>query len=126
MPSLSRRSAILAACAAVIAAVVAVAAFAPLPVSIVLPGTSADVLGANEGTQVITISGTPVRATTGQLRMVTVSSHSEPGVTPFLHTSGRPSWSYAVCSAAQLTLIAPVKRPGYGTAGGPAVAVRGC
>lgn len=72
MPNVSRRTAILAACAAVIAALLAVAAFAPLPVSIVYPGTTADVLGAYKGAPVITISGTPVRRTTGQLRMVTV------------------------------------------------------
>lgn len=74
MPTLSRRSLTLAVCAAVVAALLAVAAFAPLPVSIVQPGLTADVLGRNAGTQVITISGTPVRATTGQLRLVTIAA----------------------------------------------------
>jgi len=74
MPTLSRRSLTLAACAAVLAALLAVAAFAPLPVSIVQPGLTADVLGRNAGVQVITISGTPVRATTGQLRLVTIAA----------------------------------------------------
>ncbi|CAG7624270.1 S16 family serine protease [Actinacidiphila bryophytorum] len=76
MPTLSRRSLTLAVCAAVVAATLAVAAFAPLPVSIVQPGLTANVLGSNAGTQVITISGTPVRATSGQLRMVTIQATS--------------------------------------------------
>ncbi|HEY5832399.1 S16 family serine protease [Streptomyces sp.] len=74
MPTLSRRSTVLAVCAAVVAALLAVAAFAPLPVSIVLPGPTANVLGANKGTQIITVTGTPVRRTSGELRMVTISA----------------------------------------------------
>jgi PDZ domain-containing protein len=66
----------LAVCAAVVAVLLAVAAFAPLPVSIVQPGLTANVLGTNEGTQVITVSGTPVRATSGQLRLVTIAATS--------------------------------------------------
>jgi PDZ domain-containing protein len=76
MPTLSRRSTILAVCAAMVAALVAVAAFAPLPVTIVVPGPTADVLGANKGTQIITVTGAPVRATSGQLRMVTISPNA--------------------------------------------------
>jgi PDZ domain-containing protein len=64
----------LAVCAAVVAALVAVAAFAPLPVSIVVPGLTANVLGADKGSPVITVGGTPVRATSGQLRMVTIAA----------------------------------------------------
>lgn len=74
MPTLSRRSLTLAVCAAVVAALLAVAAFAPLPVTIVEPGLTANVLGSNKGTPVITVSGTPVRATSGQLRMVTIAA----------------------------------------------------
>ncbi|WP_225844438.1 S16 family serine protease [Streptomyces sp. HPF1205] len=74
MPNVSRRTAILAACAALIAALLVVAAFAPLPVSIVYPGTTANVLGSYKGAPVITISGAPVRRTTGELRMVTVEA----------------------------------------------------
>jgi Lon-like protease len=74
MPTLSRRSAILAVCGAVVAALLAVAALAPLPVTIVSPGDTANVLGSYRGTQVITISGAPVRRTTGQLRMVTIQA----------------------------------------------------
>ncbi|WUH93341.1 hypothetical protein OG900_26650 [Streptomyces sp. NBC_00433] len=74
MPTLSRRSLTLAVCAAVVAALLVVAAFAPLPVTIVAPGLTANVLGADKGTQIITISGTPVRATSGQLRLVTIAA----------------------------------------------------
>ncbi|MFI0720077.1 S16 family serine protease [Streptomyces sp. NPDC021224] len=74
MPKLSRRSTILAACSAVVAALLAVAALAPLPVVIAEPGLTADVLGSNAGTPVITVSGSPVRATSGQLRMVTIQA----------------------------------------------------
>lgn len=74
MVKFSRRPAALAACSAVVAALLAVAAFAPLPVTIVEPGLTADVLGADHGTQIITITGTPVRTTSGQLRMVTVQA----------------------------------------------------
>jgi PDZ domain-containing protein len=76
MPTVSRRSLTLAACAAVVAALLAVAAFAPLPVSIVEPGMTANVLGADQGTPVITVSGAPVRRTSGQLRMVTIQATS--------------------------------------------------
>jgi PDZ domain-containing protein len=74
MPTLSRRSTAVAVCAAVVAVLLAVAAFAPLPVSIVAPGPTADVLGADKGTRIITVTGTPVRKSTGELRMVTVSA----------------------------------------------------
>jgi Lon-like protease len=76
MPTLSRRSLTLVVCAAVVAVLLAVAAFAPLPVSIVQPGLTANVLGTNAGTQVITVSGTPVRTTSGQLRLVTIAATS--------------------------------------------------
>jgi PDZ domain-containing protein len=74
MPSLSRRTTVLATCAAVVVALLAVAAFAPLPVSIVYPGSTVDVLGSHKGAPVITVAGTPVRRTSGQLRMVTVQA----------------------------------------------------
>ncbi len=48
------------------------AAFAPLPFVIAQPGSTADVLGAQDGTPVITIEGAPVRKTTGELRMTTI------------------------------------------------------
>ncbi|MFJ4406546.1 S16 family serine protease [Streptomyces sp. NPDC088910] len=74
--SVSRRTVTLAVCGAVTAGLLAVAALAPLPISIVEPGLTANVLGADQGTQVITVSGTPVRRTSGQLRMVTIQATS--------------------------------------------------
>ncbi len=50
----------------------AVAALAPLPFVVAVPGLTADVLGSDQGKPVITISGAPVRDTTGQLRMTTI------------------------------------------------------
>ncbi|MGW0879571.1 S16 family serine protease [Streptomyces sp. NPDC002671] len=55
-----------------VAALLATAAFAPLPFSVAQPGMTANVLGKNKGTEVITVSGAPVRRTSGQLRMVTI------------------------------------------------------
>ncbi|MEU3449693.1 S16 family serine protease [Streptomyces thermolilacinus] len=59
-------------CALPVLALLAAAAFAPLPYTIALPGSTADVLGVDKGRQVITITGAPVRETTGQLRMTTI------------------------------------------------------
>jgi PDZ domain-containing protein len=53
-------------------ALLATAVFAPLPFSVAQPGMTANVLGTNQGTQVITVAGAPVRSTSGQLRMVTI------------------------------------------------------
>lgn len=53
-------------------ALLATAALAPLPFSVAQPGSTADVLGSYKGSQVITISGAPVRHTSGQLRMTTI------------------------------------------------------
>ncbi|WP_129308892.1 S16 family serine protease [Streptomyces sp. L2] len=61
-------------CVLPVVALLATAAFAPLPFTVAQPGLTADVLGKNKGTQVITISGAPVRATKGQLRMVTIEA----------------------------------------------------
>ncbi|MEV5336257.1 S16 family serine protease [Streptomyces werraensis] len=66
----------LAVCAAPAAALLATAVLAPLPFSVAQPGMTADVLGENKGQQVITISGAPVRKTTGQLRMTTIEATS--------------------------------------------------
>ncbi|MBX7546512.1 hypothetical protein [Streptomyces sp. NPDC004232] len=63
-----------AVCALPVVALLATAAFAPLPFSVAQPGMTANVLGANQGTQVITVSGAPVRRTSGQLRMVTIQA----------------------------------------------------
>ncbi|MFF1278097.1 S16 family serine protease [Streptomyces marokkonensis] len=59
-----------------VAALLATAGLAPLPFSVAQPGMTADVLGENKGEQVITISGAPVRETSGQLRMTTIEATS--------------------------------------------------
>ncbi|WP_431959645.1 S16 family serine protease [Actinacidiphila sp. bgisy160] len=74
MPFASARNRILVVCAALVAALLAVALFAPLPISIVVPGLTADVLGADRGRPVITITGTETRDTSGQLRMTTIAA----------------------------------------------------
>jgi PDZ domain-containing protein len=55
-----------------VAALVAVAAFAPLPFVVAEPGMTADVLGEDKGKAVISISGAPTRPTKGALRMTTI------------------------------------------------------
>ncbi|MEU3343494.1 S16 family serine protease [Streptomyces sp. NPDC006700] len=68
------RSQALAVCALPVAALIATAVLAPLPFSVAQPGMTANVLGENKGTQVITISGAPTRTTSGQLRMTTIEA----------------------------------------------------
>lgn len=63
-----------AVCALPVVALIAAALFAPLPFSLAQPGMTANVLGDNQGTPVITISGAPARATSGQLRMTTIEA----------------------------------------------------
>ena len=74
MPYVSSRAWALAVCSAVVAALLGVAAFAPLPVTVAEPGLTANVLGAKDGRKVITVTGTPTRAPQGQLRMVTIAA----------------------------------------------------
>ncbi|MDX3803008.1 S16 family serine protease [Streptomyces sp. AK04-3B] len=64
----------LAVCALPLVVLLATAAFAPLPFSVAQPGMTANVLGDNQGAAVITISGAPVRDTSGQLRMTTIEA----------------------------------------------------
>ncbi|MFG3494416.1 PDZ domain-containing protein [Streptomyces sp. NPDC047928] len=71
LSSLTRPRA-LALCALPVLALLAVAGFAPLPFAIAQPGSTADVLGADKGRQVITVSGAPVRQTEGRLLMTTI------------------------------------------------------
>jgi PDZ domain-containing protein len=68
------RPVFLALCAVPIVALFAVVALAPLPYAIAVPGLTANVLGENQGRQVITITRAPVRKTTGQLRMTTIEA----------------------------------------------------
>ncbi|MFJ2395171.1 S16 family serine protease [Streptomyces sp. NPDC087843] len=63
-----------AVCAVPVVALLATAVFAPLPFSLAQPGLTANVLGENKGDPVITISGSPVRPTRGQLRMTTIEA----------------------------------------------------
>ncbi|MFF0226150.1 S16 family serine protease [Streptomyces sp. NPDC004629] len=65
-----------AVCALPVAALIATAVFVPLPFSVAQPGMTANVLGANRGTEVITISGAPSRRTSGELRMTTIEATS--------------------------------------------------
>ncbi|WP_242553122.1 S16 family serine protease, partial [Streptomyces beijiangensis] len=66
------RARALALCALPVLALFGTAAFAPLPFSVAQPGQTTDVLGEDRGKPVITVTGAPVRTTTGQLRMVTI------------------------------------------------------
>ncbi|MEU6528510.1 S16 family serine protease [Streptomyces sp. NPDC046928] len=66
----------LAVCALPVVALLATAAFAPLPFSLTQPGLTANVLGDNRGEPVITISGAPTRDTSGELRMTTIEATS--------------------------------------------------
>ncbi|MFF3512257.1 S16 family serine protease [Streptomyces sp. NPDC002573] len=70
---LSRPKAV-AICALPVVALLATAVFAPLPFAVAQPGMTANVLGENKGAPVITISGAPMRTTTGQLRMTTIEA----------------------------------------------------
>ncbi|MEU1668845.1 S16 family serine protease [Streptomyces sparsogenes] len=72
MPAVSPRARILALCSAPVLALLAVAAFAPLPFSVAQPGSTVNVLGSHQGGPVISISKAKPRKTTGQLRMVTI------------------------------------------------------
>ncbi|MBD0841920.1 S16 family serine protease [Streptomyces sp. TRM68416] len=64
----------LAVCAAPVVGLLAAALFAPLPFALTQPGMTADVLGADRGEPVITISGAPTRKTSGELRMTTIEA----------------------------------------------------
>ncbi|MFD8824912.1 PDZ domain-containing protein [Streptomyces sp. NPDC059605] len=66
------RSRTLALCAVPVLALFGVAAFAPLPFTLAQPGTTANVLGSDHGTPVISIKGEPTRPTKGELRMTTI------------------------------------------------------
>jgi PDZ domain-containing protein len=74
MPIALTRTRKLTACAVLVTALLAVAAFAPLPISVIYPGLTANVLGSYKGTEVIRISGAKARPTTGQLRMTTITA----------------------------------------------------
>ncbi|MFD0058594.1 S16 family serine protease [Streptomyces sp. NPDC127168] len=64
----------LAVCGVPVVGLLAAVLFAPLPFSVAQPGLTADVLGKNQGAEVITIKGAPTRETSGQLRMTTIEA----------------------------------------------------
>ncbi|MHC3474179.1 S16 family serine protease [Streptomyces sp. 7R007] len=64
----------LAVCALPVVGLIATAVFAPLPFSLAQPGMTANVLGENKNTPVITISGAATRKTSGELRMTTIEA----------------------------------------------------
>ncbi|MER6343295.1 S16 family serine protease [Streptomyces sp. NPDC001595] len=66
----------LGVCAVPVVALVATAVFAPLPFAVAQPGLTANVLGEDKGTPVITVSGAPTRDTSGELRMTTIEATS--------------------------------------------------
>ncbi|MEV0277164.1 S16 family serine protease [Streptomyces sp. NPDC050610] len=72
MAGVSSRVRVLTVCSVLVVALLAVAAFAPLPFSLAQPGSTADVLGSRRGEQVITVKGADTRKTTGQLRATTI------------------------------------------------------
>lgn len=63
-----------AVCALPVVALLATALLAPLPFALAQPGMTANVLGDNKGTPVITVSGAATRTTSGQLRMTTIEA----------------------------------------------------
>ncbi|MBZ6133785.1 MULTISPECIES: S16 family serine protease [Streptomyces] len=68
------RPQVLAVCGLPVVALLATVVFAPLPFSVAQPGLTADVLGENQGKEVITVSGAPAHDTSGQLRMTTIEA----------------------------------------------------
>ncbi|MFJ1755233.1 hypothetical protein [Kitasatospora sp. NPDC088134] len=70
----STRARVLGLCALPLVALFAVAAAVPLPFTLETPGDTADVLGAYKGRRVITVTGAQQRATSGQLRLVTINA----------------------------------------------------
>jgi Lon-like protease len=64
----------LVACAVPVVGLLASAVFAPLPFSVAQPGLTANVLGEHQGQPVVTITGAPLRRTSGQLRMTTIAA----------------------------------------------------
>ncbi|MEU9057583.1 S16 family serine protease [Streptomyces sp. NPDC048430] len=70
------RPRLLALCALPVLALFGTAAFAPLPFTVAQPGTTADVLGDDKGTPVITVKGAPTHPTDGKLLMTTILATS--------------------------------------------------
>lgn len=76
LPRLSARGRTLLSCAVPLLALFAVAAFAPLPISVAQPGLTANVLGSNQGKPVVTLSGGKAEHASGdrgKLLMTTIA-----------------------------------------------------
>ena len=71
-----RRRGVLAGCGVAFAALLAVAALAPLPFAITEPGMTADVLGEHDGSPVISVEGAETLPSAGELRMTTINATS--------------------------------------------------
>ncbi|MFG2829760.1 S16 family serine protease [Streptomyces sp. NPDC048434] len=69
---MSSRTRALAACTALVLALLLTAVLAPLPYSVAYPGMTANVLGDDKGKPVISITGAGTRKTSGQLRMTSI------------------------------------------------------
>ncbi|WP_348534660.1 MULTISPECIES: S16 family serine protease [unclassified Kitasatospora] len=85
---LTPRRRALALCSGVVAALVAVAVFVPLPFTLTFPGVTADALSDYDGHQVVTITGAPVRQTSGALRVLTITA-TDPNVSISLNQAIR-------------------------------------
>jgi PDZ domain-containing protein len=72
-----RRAVTLAVSGTLLAGFAAGALFQPVPYAELTPGPTFNVLGAQDGTPLITITGTKTYPTTGELRMVTVGVSEE-------------------------------------------------
>ena len=89
---MTRRTTSLAVAGLVLAALVCVAVFVPMPYVVMSPGVTENTLGQFDGKPVITITGHPTFATTGHLDLTTVSVTS-PDSHPRLPDILRAWWS---------------------------------
>ncbi|OIV37422.1 hypothetical protein BIV57_11145 [Mangrovactinospora gilvigrisea] len=71
---MSKKGPLAAVAAVLLAALFAVALLVPLPYSVMVPGDASDALGTAKGKPVITITGHPVRQTSGELRTTTIGA----------------------------------------------------
>ena len=74
----SPRSFALAAGMLVSSVLLAVLVVLPAPYAVTMPGPTTDVLGEEDGTPLIRISGAPTYDSTGELRLTTVSATGSP------------------------------------------------
>jgi Lon-like protease len=91
-PRLPRRALVLSVCAGLVVALLAVAAFAPLPFTIVVPGVTANTLGSYKGETVIVIKGAGTRRGSGKLLLTTIAA-TEPNATVRLSDVWKAWWN---------------------------------